>query len=92
MYRKAFLDLTEMLRVLYQERNEKLEGESYKLHNEGQGYQDATLMKINQRRVMEEMEKVESRHLHPQVHLHHPLLHLQYINHTSQRTWVKVIF
>jgi hypothetical protein len=27
MFKKAFLDLTEMVRVLYQERNEKLEGE-----------------------------------------------------------------
>ena len=48
------------------------------------------MMKINQRRAMEEMEVVESHHLHP--HHHHPLLHLQYINHTSQRTLVKVLF
>ena len=37
MFRKAFLDLTEMVRVLYQERNERLEGEGSKLHKEGQG-------------------------------------------------------
>ena len=35
--RKAFLDMTEMVRILYQERNEKLEGEGSKLHKEGQG-------------------------------------------------------
>ena len=34
---KAFLDMTEMVRVLYQERNERLEGEGSKLHKEGQG-------------------------------------------------------
>ena len=37
VYRKAFLDLTEMVKILYQERNEKLEEERYKLHKEGQG-------------------------------------------------------
>ena len=37
VYRKAFLDLIEMVRVLYQERNEKLEEERSKLHKEGQG-------------------------------------------------------
>ena len=34
VFRKAFLDLTEMVRVIYQERNERLEGEGYKLHKE----------------------------------------------------------
>ena len=48
------------------------------------------MMKINQRRAMEETEEVESHHPHP--HHHHPLLHLQYISHTSQRTLVKFIF
>ena len=37
MFRKEFLDLTEMVRVLYQEMNERLEGEGYKLHKEGEG-------------------------------------------------------
>ena len=37
VYRKAFLDLIEMVRFLYQERNEKLEEERSKLHKEGQG-------------------------------------------------------
>ena len=37
MFRKAFLDLTEMVRVLYQEMNERLEGEGSKLHKEGEG-------------------------------------------------------
>ena len=37
VYRKEFLDFTEMVRVLYQERNEKLEEERSKLHKEGQG-------------------------------------------------------
>ena len=34
--RKSFLDLIEMVRVLYQEINERLEGEGCKLHKEGQ--------------------------------------------------------
>ena len=38
MFRKEFLDMTEMVRILYQERNERLEGEGYKLHKEGKGY------------------------------------------------------
>ena len=33
--RKAFLDMTEMVRILYQERNDKLEGEGSKIHKEG---------------------------------------------------------
>ena len=37
VFRKAFIDMTEMVRVLYQERNERLEGEGSKLHKEGQG-------------------------------------------------------
>ena len=37
VFRKAFLDLIEMVRVLYQERNERLEGEGSKLHKEGEG-------------------------------------------------------
>ena len=37
VFRKAFLDMTEMVRVLYQERNERIEGEVSKLHKEGQG-------------------------------------------------------
>ena len=37
MFRKAFLDMTEMVGILYQERNERLEGEGYKIHKEGQG-------------------------------------------------------
>ena len=37
VYKKAFLDLNEMVRVLYQERNDKLEEERSKLHKEGQG-------------------------------------------------------
>ena len=35
--RKAFLDMTQMVRVLYQETNERIEGEGSKLHKEGQG-------------------------------------------------------
>ena len=35
VFRKAFLDLIKMVRVLYQERNERLEGEGSKLHKEG---------------------------------------------------------
>ena len=34
---KAFLDMTEMVRIIYQERNERLEGEWYKLQKERQG-------------------------------------------------------
>ena len=34
VFRKEFLDVTEMVRVLYQERNERLEGEGSKLHKE----------------------------------------------------------
>ena len=37
VFRKEFLDLTEMVRVLYQERNERLEGEGSKIHKEGEG-------------------------------------------------------
>ena len=37
VFRKAFLDITEMVRVLYQDRNERIEGEGSKLHKEGQG-------------------------------------------------------
>ena len=48
------------------------------------------MMKISQRRSMEEMEAMESHHPHP--HHHHPLLLLQYISHTSQKTLVKVPF
>ena len=36
VFRKAFLDMTDMVRILYQERNERLEGEGSKLHKEGQ--------------------------------------------------------
>ena len=35
LFRKAFLDMTKMARVLYQERNERLEGEGSKLQKEG---------------------------------------------------------
>ena len=35
VFKKAFLDMTEMVRILYQERNESLEGEGSKLHKEG---------------------------------------------------------
>ena len=89
VFRKAFLDMTEMVRVIYQERNERLEGEGSKLHKVGD-HQEAIMMKINQTRAMEEMEAVEIHHPHP--HHHHPLLHLQYTSHTSQRTLVKVLF
>lgn len=37
VFRKAFLDLTEMVRILYQERNEKLAGEGSKHPHEGEG-------------------------------------------------------
>ena len=37
VFRKAFLDLTKMVRGIYQERNEILEGEGYKLQKEGEG-------------------------------------------------------
>ena len=35
VFRKTFLDMTEMVRILYQERKERLEGEGSKLHKEG---------------------------------------------------------
>ena len=35
VFRKAFLDMTEMVRILYQGRNERLEGEGSKLYKEG---------------------------------------------------------
>ena len=35
VFKKAFLDMPEMVRVLYQESNERLEGEGSKLHKEG---------------------------------------------------------
>ena len=38
MFRKEFLDMSEMVRILYQERNERLGGEGSKLQKEGQGY------------------------------------------------------
>ena len=90
VFRKAFLDMTEMVRILYQERNEKLEGEGSKLHKEGQGSSRGQNVEDKSNKEMEEMDVVESHHPHP--HHHHPLLHLQYISHTSQRTLVKVIF
>ena len=37
VFRKSFLDMTEMVRIIYQERNERLEGEGSKLQKEGQG-------------------------------------------------------
>ena len=37
MFRKEFIDMTEMLRIIYQERNERLVGEGSKIQNEGQG-------------------------------------------------------
>ena len=37
MFRKEFLDMTEIVRINYQERNERLEGEGSKLQKEGQG-------------------------------------------------------
>ena len=37
VFRKAFLDLTEMVRILYQERNEKLAVEGSKHPHEGEG-------------------------------------------------------
>ena len=35
MFMKAFIDMTEMVRIIYQERNERLEGERSKLQKEG---------------------------------------------------------
>ena len=89
VFRKEFLNMIEMVRVLYQERNERLEGEGSIFTRKVRDHQEVKMMKINQRREMEEMEAVESYHPHP--HHHHPLLHLQYISHTSQITLVKVI-
>ena len=37
MFRKAFLDMNEMVGILYQQSNERLEGEGSKLHKEGKG-------------------------------------------------------
>ena len=37
VFRKAFIDMTEMVRILYQEMNEGLEGEGLK-HHKGEGY------------------------------------------------------
>ena len=37
VFRKEFLDMIEMVRILYQERNERLEGEGSKIHKEVQG-------------------------------------------------------
>jgi len=37
VFGKAFRNMTEIVRVLYQERNERPEGEGSKLHKEGQG-------------------------------------------------------
>ena len=37
VFRKAFLDMAEMVRIIYQERNERLEGEGSKIQKEGQG-------------------------------------------------------
>ena len=37
VFLKAFLDITEMVRILYQERNEKIEEKISKLHKEGLG-------------------------------------------------------
>ena len=34
VFRKSFLDMTEMVRILYQEMNERLEGEGSKIHKE----------------------------------------------------------
>ena len=35
VFRKAFMGMTEMVRILYQEMNERLEGEGSKHHKEG---------------------------------------------------------
>ena len=37
VFRKAFLDMTKMVRIIYQEMNERLEGEGSKFHEEGHG-------------------------------------------------------
>ena len=37
VFQKSFLDMTEMVRILYQERNDRLEGEGSKHHKEGEG-------------------------------------------------------
>ena len=37
VFRKAFLDMTEMVRILYQERNDRLVGEGSKNQKEGEG-------------------------------------------------------
>ena len=37
VFRKAFLDMTEMVRILYQERNDRLVGEGFKHQKEGEG-------------------------------------------------------
>ena len=64
VFRKAFLDLTEMVRILYQERNEKLVGEGSKHPHEGEALQEVIRMMIIPRKDMEEMV------------IHHPHLHL----------------
>ena len=38
VFRKAFLDMTDMVRILYQERNDRLVVEGYKNQKEGEGY------------------------------------------------------
>ena len=54
---------------------------------------EVNMMNTSQRREMEEMEEMESHYLHPNIHHHnHPLLILQYINHTSPRALVKILF
>ena len=37
MFRKAFLEMTEMVRILYQERNDRIAGEGSKNQKEGEG-------------------------------------------------------
>ena len=37
MFRKEFLNMTQMVRIIYQERNERMEGEGSKFHKEGDG-------------------------------------------------------
>ena len=65
VFQKAFLDMTEMVRILYQERNDRIAGEGSKNQREGGDSSGGKRKMITKRKGMEEMV---NHHLH-----HHPL-------------------
>ena len=81
-----------MVRDLYQERNEIIEGEGSKIHKEGEGSSGGHNDEDKSKKGNGGNGDTRSRHHHPHIHLHQPLHHLQYIILTMSRTRVKVLF